>query len=110
MTKGKHSERDCRLCGGQERYERAVADVEAAKAEYAAAARWGVSVLVAKADSKLQRALAKLEKLSNEVITCEQFLLCTRPATVARPHPILGSVPTCKACNDKIERLSTGGR
>jgi hypothetical protein len=37
--------------------------------------------------------------------TCEWFLLCTNPATVARPHPILGSVPTCKRCNDKMNRI-----
>jgi len=36
---------------------------------------------------------------------CQWFALCTNEATMTRPHPILGDVPICERCNDKIERL-----
>jgi len=34
--------------------------------------------------------------------TCRWFLLCENVATVDLPHPILGSVPTCQRCADKV--------
>jgi hypothetical protein len=38
--------------------------------------------------------------------TCQWFLLCTNPATSTMPHPILGAVPICQRCTDKVEALS----
>jgi hypothetical protein len=38
--------------------------------------------------------------------TCAWFLLCENPATTTMPHPILGDVPCCQRCADKVERLS----
>jgi hypothetical protein len=37
---------------------------------------------------------------------CEWFLLCERAATTTRHHPILGDVPICAPCDERIERLS----
>ena len=37
---------------------------------------------------------------------CQWFLKCTRPAVTTLEHPILGAVPICQECKDKIERLS----
>jgi hypothetical protein len=36
---------------------------------------------------------------------CRWFLLCKNKATKTRPHPILGAVPICKRCDDKVARL-----
>lgn len=33
---------------------------------------------------------------------CEWFALCTRPADGVVSHPILGWVPTCQRCADKL--------
>lgn len=41
---------------------------------------------------------------------CEYMALCTNDATLALPHPILGSVPICRRCLDKYNRLSTSTR
>lgn len=37
--------------------------------------------------------------------TCSWFLLCENPATRLREHPILGGVPICERCDDKVEKL-----
>lgn len=37
---------------------------------------------------------------------CEWFALCTRKATRTRSHPILGDVPICKECDEKMDRLA----
>lgn len=34
---------------------------------------------------------------------CEWFLLCTNEADGTVEHPILGSVPTCQRCADKLD-------
>lgn len=39
-------------------------------------------------------------------VKCAWFLMCERIATALRPHPVLGLVPVCKRCDDRIERLS----
>jgi hypothetical protein len=36
---------------------------------------------------------------------CEWFAKCTNPANGLRDHPVLGQVPICQRCDDKIERL-----
>jgi len=44
-----------------------------------------------------------------EKMTCEWFLLCDNEATQTEPHPIVGDVPICDRCKDKltaIENLS----
>lgn len=33
---------------------------------------------------------------------CEAFALCTHAATTALPHPILGSVPACDRCAERL--------
>lgn len=35
--------------------------------------------------------------------TCEWFALCDRPADGTVKHPILGNVPCCKRCADKLD-------
>jgi hypothetical protein len=37
---------------------------------------------------------------------CGWFALCANVATMTRPHSILGNVPICERCNDKMERIS----
>lgn len=36
---------------------------------------------------------------------CQVFLLCRNEATTTIPHPILGNVPACQRCADKMARL-----
>jgi hypothetical protein len=36
---------------------------------------------------------------------CEWFLLCENPATMTRPHPILGDVKICADCNKKMDAI-----
>lgn len=36
---------------------------------------------------------------------CRWFVLCENEATSHRPHPILGPVPICDRCDDKIQRF-----
>ena len=38
---------------------------------------------------------------------CEWFALCDRAATTTRWHPVLGLVPICDECDQKIARLSS---
>ncbi len=40
-----------------------------------------------------------------QLVECSWWALCERPAAVRLPHPILGPVPTCQECADKLERL-----
>lgn len=35
--------------------------------------------------------------------TCEWFARCDKPADGTVYHPIIGSVPTCKRCAEKLE-------
>lgn len=37
---------------------------------------------------------------------CQWFALCDHAAVTTRKHSILGDVPICKRCNDKVEALS----
>ena len=36
---------------------------------------------------------------------CEWFLVCDNTATKTRSHPILGDVPICDRCDEKISKL-----
>ena len=36
-------------------------------------------------------------------LICEWFVLCDKPADGTVYHPIIGSVPTCKRCAEKLE-------
>lgn len=36
---------------------------------------------------------------------CMWFAKCANPANGLRPHPILGPVPTCKRCDDRMNSL-----
>lgn len=35
--------------------------------------------------------------------TCEWFALCDHDAIGVTPHPILGDVPICQRCADKLD-------
>ena len=41
---------------------------------------------------------------------CAWWALCTRPATGTQPHPILGPVPICGPCAEKVARLGGDAR
>jgi hypothetical protein len=36
--------------------------------------------------------------INEDETVCQWFALCTNPATVIVPHPILGDVPACIRC------------
>lgn len=40
------------------------------------------------------------------VTACAWWAKCPNPANGLRDHPILGDVPICQRCDDKVERLS----
>lgn len=46
-----------------------------------------------------------IEALLQDLGQCRWFALCDREATTTLPHPVLGRVPTCHRCADKINRL-----
>jgi hypothetical protein len=33
---------------------------------------------------------------------CMAFLKCANPATTTTPHPLLGDVPCCQRCHDRM--------
>lgn len=37
------------------------------------------------------------------MITCQWFALCTNEATLTVTHPVMGSVPCCQRCCDKLD-------
>lgn len=37
--------------------------------------------------------------------TCEWFASCDNAAVIHIQHPILGAVPSCQRCADKVERM-----
>lgn len=57
------------------------------------------------AAKSIQQAASRLA-LSINPTGCEWFGTCENPAVTHIPHPILGAVPTCQRCADKVERLS----
>lgn len=42
--------------------------------------------------------------------TCRWFLKCEEVAVTTRSHPILGQVPICQRCNDKMGRIEAESR
>lgn len=40
--------------------------------------------------------------------TCQAFALCCNPATMLYESPVIGLVPSCKRCADKLHRLGAG--
>ena len=36
---------------------------------------------------------------------CRWFLKCDNPAVTTRPHPIIGDVPICQRCADKMTAI-----
>lgn len=36
---------------------------------------------------------------------CMWWAKCTNPANTLKDHPVLGKVPICKRCAEKLERL-----
>lgn len=38
-------------------------------------------------------------------ILCQWYALCTNLAATTREHPILGDVPICHRCNQKVDEL-----
>ncbi len=51
------------------------------------------------------RGRRKGPKMDAETMTCEWFALCTNEATGMYEHPILGAVPICQRCADKVDKL-----
>lgn len=41
---------------------------------------------------------------------CAWFALCTNVATETMDHPILGGVPTCQRCADKVRTIDAKAR
>jgi hypothetical protein len=41
----------------------------------------------------------------SQEVPCEWLALCENPANGLRDHPVLGEVPICQRCDDKVERL-----
>jgi hypothetical protein len=40
-----------------------------------------------------------------EIPACQWFALCPNEAVTMRPHPILGEVPICERCDERISAL-----
>lgn len=39
-------------------------------------------------------------------VACAWFAKCDHPANGLRDHPVLGQVPICQRCDDRVERMS----
>jgi len=37
---------------------------------------------------------------------CQAFILCCNEATTTIPNPIVGDVPCCRRCKERLEKLS----
>jgi len=43
--------------------------------------------------------------ISRSCLPCQWFAACTHNAVTERLHPILGAVPICKRCDEKVGRI-----
>lgn len=39
---------------------------------------------------------------------CEWYAICDYNATTTRPHPVLGDVPICSRCNERVGKIGKG--
>ena len=46
---------------------------------------------------------------ADDVERCRWFALCENPATSTEPHPVLGLVPICEPCADKVATMHHTG-
>ena len=51
-------------------------------------------------------ALLEKMRLFSHGPDCSWFRSCTNPPFTFRDHAVLGPVPICKSCSDKLDRLS----
>lgn len=49
--------------------------------------------------------LTKEESVASGYYECSWFALCTNTATKLRSQPVLGDVPICDRCDDKVSRI-----
>lgn len=55
-------------------------------------------------DVGLPQLRAEVESAERNPKTCEYFALCTNDADGTVTHPVLGQVPTCIRCAEKMEK------
>lgn len=44
------------------------------------------------------------EGLPTTLVECQWFALCDNPAMTTLAHPVLGDVPICNRCKDKVAK------
>lgn len=50
------------------------------------------------------------EETTEEPVYCSWFAKCPNPATTVRAHPILGGVPICQRCDEKVGGIEEATR
>lgn len=53
---------------------------------------------------------AAMDYIANPPVACRWFLRCENTAVTERSHPVLGQVPICKRCNDKLNAIEEKAR
>jgi hypothetical protein len=69
----------------------------------ATAPRSKVQALHKKLQHELGRTFAM--EMIQPPVACTWFALCENVAVTTEPHPVLGAVPICQRCLDKVQRL-----
>jgi hypothetical protein len=67
----------------------------------------GYGVHHTKSFGSFKEVLAEMKSVTHA--PCKWFALCDHAAVTTRAHPILGNVPICKRCDDKIASLEVEG-